>query len=46
MGAKISPELDASQMDQIIEAIRSGTIGTVVDVMDEEDQQRVEVTLE
>jgi hypothetical protein len=46
MGAKISPELDASQMDQIIEAIRSGTTGTVVDVMDEEDQQRVEVTLE
>jgi len=46
MGAKISPELDASHMDQNIEAIRSGTTGTVVDVMDEEDQQRVEVTLE
>lgn len=46
LGAKLSPEIGTNEMDLIMTAIRSGTIGTVVDVIDDDDQQHVEVMLE
>lgn len=46
LGARFSPELGQAEMDQILTAIRSGTIGPVVDVVDDEDHEHVEVFLE
>jgi hypothetical protein len=49
MGAKFVPELeemDASQIMEAIEAIKSGAHGKIVDVQDDEEGERVEVFIE
>ncbi len=46
MGAKFSPEVEGLDMDQLMGFVRSGEVGQVVDVFDEEDGEHVEVFVE
>ena len=46
MGARFAPNLEADQMDAVVEALRSGLTGKIVDVTDEEDGEHVEIFVE
>jgi len=46
MGARFSTEVEGVQMDQIMEMVRAGYVGKVVDVFDDKDGEHVEVYLE
>lgn len=46
MGAKFVPDMDGVDLDGLSEALRSGMTGKIIDIMDEEDAQRVEVFVE
>jgi len=46
MGAKFAPEMEGINMDEIMEAIQSGTQGKIIDVYDDEDGERVEIFVE
>lgn len=46
MGAKFSPEVEGLDSARLMEAIRSGETGRIVDVYDQEDGEHVEVFLE
>ena len=46
MSARFAPELDHEQMNTIAEALKSGAMGKVVDVIDESDGEHVEVFIE
>jgi len=46
MGARFSPEVEGLNQKQLMEFIRSGEIGQIVDVYDDEDDEHVEVFLE
>ncbi len=46
MGARFAPEIEGAQLDTIMAAIRSGQQGKVIDVIDEEDGERVEIFVE
>lgn len=46
MGAHLSSEVDALDMQQINDFIKRGVTGQVLDVFDDEDSERVEIFLE
>ncbi|MAT43055.1 MAG: hypothetical protein CL609_11980 [Anaerolineaceae bacterium] len=46
MGARFSPQVEGLDMHELMQYIRSGTIGKIVDVYDDEDGEHVEVFLE
>ncbi len=46
MGARFAPDIEGINFDEIMEAIRSGSQGKIVDVVDEEDGERVEIYIE
>lgn len=46
MGARFLPELEGLELQELGEALREGTTGKVIDVIDEEDRQHVEVYIE
>lgn len=46
MGAKFAPELEDSEYESIMDAIRSGKQGKIMDIFDEEDGERVEIFVE
>jgi hypothetical protein len=46
IAGKFAPEAEALEVAQIIEAIRSGAQGKIIDVMDEEDGEHVEIYVE
>ncbi len=46
MGAKFSPQVEGLDQSQLSEFIRSGAVGKVIDVYDDEDGEHVEVYLE
>ncbi len=46
MGAKFAPELEGSQYEEIMDAIRSGQQGKIMDIVDEEDGEHVEIFVE
>jgi hypothetical protein len=46
MGAKFAPELEGAQYEEIMEAIRSGQQGKIMDIVDEEDGEHVEIFVE
>jgi hypothetical protein len=46
LGARFSPEVEGMDMGQLMDAIRAGETGQIVDVMDEKDGEHVEVFLE
>jgi hypothetical protein len=46
MGARFAPGLEAEQMQAVAEALKSGAVGKIVDVTDEEDGEHVEIFVE
>jgi hypothetical protein len=46
LGARFSPEVEGLDMTQLMEAIRAGETGQIVDVVDKDDGEHVEVFLE
>jgi hypothetical protein len=46
MGAKFAPEIDGDQYEDIMDAIRSGQQGKIMDVYDDEDGEHVEIFVE
>ena len=46
IGAHFAPEIDGVNMDQLMEALRSGTTGKIIDVTDDEDGEHVEIFVE
>ena len=45
-GARFAPELNGFALTQVMEAIRSGQMGKIVDVHDDSDGERVEIFVE
>jgi hypothetical protein len=46
MGARFAPEMGDVDLDEIMEAIKEGAQGKIVEVEDEEDGERVEIYVE
>jgi len=46
MGARFVPEMEGVSMSELEESIRQGVTGKVIDIVDEEEGQRVEVYVE
>lgn len=46
MGAKFSPEVEGMDMNQLMEFVRAGETGKVIDIYDDEDGEHVEVFIE
>lgn len=46
IAAKFAPEAENLEVDQIIEAIKSGAQGKIIDVSDDEDGEHVEIFVE
>ncbi len=46
MGARFAPDIEGINFDEIVAAIKSGSQGKIVDVVDEEDNERVEIYVE
>jgi hypothetical protein len=46
IGAHFAPEIDGVNMDQLMEALRSGVTGKIIDVTDDEDGEHVEIYVE
>jgi hypothetical protein len=45
-GAHFSPQIDGVESEQLMEAIRNGQVGKVIDVYDDEDGEHVEIFIE
>ncbi len=46
MGARFVPEMEGFELQQVVEALKSGARGKIVDVVDEEGGEKVEIYLE
>jgi hypothetical protein len=46
LGAKFAPNVCTEEMDQILNAVKSGAQGRIIDVEDVEDGERVEIYVE
>ena len=46
IGAHYAPEVEGVNMSNVMEAIRSGVTGKIIDVTDEEDGEHVEMSVE
>ena len=46
IGAHFAPEIDGVNMDQLMEALRTGVTGKIIDVTDDEDGEHVEIFVE
>lgn len=46
MGARFAPEMEGVDYNEIMEAIRSGQQGKIIDVRDENDSEHVEIFVE
>jgi lysophospholipase L1-like esterase len=46
IGAHFAPEIDGVNMDQLMEALRSGVTGKIIDVTNDEDGEHVEIYVE
>lgn len=46
MGARFSPQVEGVDSEQLMNFLRSGEVGKVIDVLDEEDGEHVEVYIE
>lgn len=46
MGARFVPDMEGMEIEELAEALRQGLTGKIVDVVDEEDGNRVEVYVE
>jgi hypothetical protein len=46
IGAHFAPEVEGVDMSNVMDAMRSGVTGKIIDVMDEEDNEHVEIFIE
>lgn len=46
IGAHFAPEIDGVDLTQLMEALRTGTTGKIIDVTDDEDGEHVEIFVE
>ncbi len=46
MGARFVPDMEGYEIEEISEALRQGLTGKIVDIVDEEEGQRVEIYVE
>ena len=46
IGARFAPEVEGVDMSNVMEALRSGVTGKIIDVTDEEDGEHVEIYVE
>ncbi len=46
MGARFAPEMEDTDFEEVMEAVRSGQQGKIMDVTDEESGERVEIFVE
>jgi len=46
MGARFAPEVEGMDLDQLADLIQSGEHGKVMDIVDEEEGERVEIFIE
>ena len=46
IGAHFAPEVNGVDMDNVMQAVRTGMTGKIIDVMDEEDGEHVEIFVE
>ena len=46
MGARFVPEMEGVSLNELDEAIRRGVTGNIIDIVDEQERQRVEVYVE
>jgi hypothetical protein len=46
IGAHFAPEVEGVDMNNVMQALRSGMTGKIIDVMDEEDGEHVEIYVE
>jgi hypothetical protein len=46
IGAHFAPEVQGVDMSNVMEAVRAGMIGKIIDVTDEEDGEHVEIYVE
>ena len=46
IGAHFAPEIDGVNMDQLMEALRTGMTGKIIDVTDDVDGEHVEIFVE
>jgi hypothetical protein len=46
IGAHFAPEVEGVDMNNVMQAVRSGMTGKIIDVMDEEDGEHVEIYVE
>ena len=46
IGAHFAPEVEGVDMSNVMEAIRSGVMGKIIDVTDDEDGEHVEIFVE
>jgi hypothetical protein len=46
MGARFVPEMEGVSMNELEDAIRRGVTGKIIDIVDEQERQRVEVYVE
>ena len=46
MGARFAPEMEDIDLDEIVQAIKEGAQGQIVEVEDEEDNERVQIYIE
>jgi hypothetical protein len=46
MGARFAPEMEGVDYDDLMEAVRAGKQGKVIDITDNEDGERIEIFVE
>jgi hypothetical protein len=46
MGARFAPEMEEIDLEEVIQAIQDGAQGKIVEVEDEEDNERVQIYIE
>lgn len=46
IGAHFAPEVEGVDMNNVMQAVRTGMTGKIIDVMDEEDGEHVEIYVE
>ena len=46
MGARFAPQIEGKELNTIMDAVRSGQLGKIVDIVDTDDGERVEIFVE
>jgi hypothetical protein len=46
MGARFAPNIEGEKYEEIVQAIKSGASGKIIDVTDDQDGERVEIFVE